>query len=99
MPVGRKIAAHEGEGTTAGGTIASQVAPMLATAHLVVLAAKRGDPQAKAVVATTMGHARTGAASAVAVSQVYDYAAKMQARANYVRHWLYGDGAAKVRGR
>jgi hypothetical protein len=95
MPVGRKIAANEDDGTTAG-TVAR---PMLTTAHLVVLAAKRGDPHAQAVLTTTAGHAyRTGAADAVAVTQVYDYAAQMQARADYVRHWLYGDGAAKVKG-
>lgn len=91
MPVGLK------ESSPSGSSSAPTVSPpMLGDAHLVVLAAKNGDPQARAVLATTIAHARTGAAPALAVAQAYDSAAKIAARAAYVRHWLYGDGAAKV---
>ena len=95
MPVARKMRPDE----TTSTSVPTSVAPLLPTAHLVVLAAEQNDPAAKQLLASTLASANAGAADAVAVAQVYEHATKVKNRANYVRHWMYGDGAAKVRGR
>jgi hypothetical protein len=71
----------------------------LGAAHLVVLSAQQNDPSSQNLIASTLANAAAGAPDAIAVAQVFEHATKIANRAKYVRTWLFGDGAAKVRGR
>lgn len=70
----------------------------LPAVHMTLIAAKNGDPAAKAVVAATATAAdQPGAPKAtVQAANAMTLALKMQKRSAYVTYWLYGDGAKKV---
>lgn len=97
MPVARKI--QPGDAPTTSTSVPASVAPLLGTAHLVVLSAQQNDPSSQQLIASTLASAAAGAPDAVAVAQVFEHATKLANRAKYVRTWLYGDGAVKARGR
>lgn len=78
--------------------LAPSVSTLLPAAHLAVLAAKNGDPAAKAVIGAAVNQAADGFGSpqAVDTADVLDQANKMQVRATFVHYWLFGEGAAIV---
>lgn len=99
MPVARKIQpGAPSSSPPSSSSLPPSVAPLLGTAHLVVLSAPN-DPSSQNLIASTLANAAAGAPDAIAVAQVFEHAAKVANRAKYVRTWLFGDGAAKVRGR
>lgn len=82
--------------TTKG--LAPAFANLLPSAHVAVLAAKNGDPQARAVIADAVAQADDGFGppAAVATADVLDQAQKMVTRARFVQYWLFGAGADLV---